>query len=105
MIAFHLLGDALSWYKYLFNNNLLTTWDEFTKALETRFGPSSYDNHQATLFKLFQTTTVTAYQTEFERLGNRITGLPNDALLNCFLYGLQSNISQELAIIRPTLIT
>ncbi|KAL4587069.1 hypothetical protein LXL04_011719 [Taraxacum kok-saghyz] len=105
MTAFHLSGDALSWYKYLFNNNLLTTWDAFTRALETRFGPSTYDNHQAALFKLRQTTTVTAYQTEFERLSNCITGLPADALLNCFLSGLRTDISQELAILRPATIT
>lgn len=61
MVAFFLSGDALSWYKYLFNNNLLTTWDSVTYALETRFGPSTYDNHQASLFKLQQTTIVTAY--------------------------------------------
>lgn len=105
MVAFHLSSDALSWYKYMFNNNLLTTWDAFTKALETRFGPSSYDNHQATLFKLRLTTTVIAYQTEFERLSNCIVRLPNDALFNCFLSGLRSDIFQELAIIHPTTIT
>ncbi|KAL4570350.1 hypothetical protein LXL04_026002 [Taraxacum kok-saghyz] len=104
MTTFYLSGDALSWYKYIFNNDLLTTWDAFTKALETRFGPSSYDNHPA-LFKLRQTTTVTAYLTEFERLSNCITGLPPDALLNCFLSGLRTDISQELAVIRPTTIT
>ncbi|GJS06497.1 transposon ty3-G gag-pol polyprotein [Tanacetum coccineum] len=82
MIAFHLTGDALSWYKYVFNNRLLTTWEAFTRALETRFGPSTYDNHHAALFKLQQTSTVTAYQTEFERLSNCVVGLPPEALLN-----------------------
>ncbi|GKD51600.1 hypothetical protein Tco_1280576, partial [Tanacetum coccineum] len=53
-----------------------------TRALETRFGPSTYDNHQAALFKLQQTSTVTAYQTEFERLSNCVIGLPPEALLN-----------------------
>ncbi|GJS84533.1 ty3-gypsy retrotransposon protein [Tanacetum coccineum] len=105
MIAFHLSGDALSWYKYLFNNRLLTTWEAFTRDLETRFGPSSYDNHQAALFKLRQTTTVSAYQTEFERLSNCVIGLPPEALLNCFISGLRLDIQQELAILRPYTIT
>nr|GEU57948.1 zinc finger A20 and AN1 domain-containing stress-associated protein 8-like [Tanacetum cinerariifolium] len=39
-VAFYLSGDALSWHKYLYNNNLLTTWEAFTRAIETRFGPS-----------------------------------------------------------------
>nr|GEZ09685.1 putative reverse transcriptase domain-containing protein [Tanacetum cinerariifolium] len=60
MVAFYLSGDALCWHKYLYNNNLLTTWEAFTRALETRFGPSSYDNYQAALFKLKQTSTCGA---------------------------------------------
>ncbi|GJW78363.1 retrotransposon gag protein [Tanacetum coccineum] len=94
MIAFHLTGDALSWYKYLFNNRLLTTWEAFTHALETRFGPSTYDNHQATLFNLQQTSTVTAYQTKFKRLSNFVVGLPPEALLNCFILGLRQDIQE-----------
>ncbi|GJX65230.1 retrotransposon gag protein [Tanacetum coccineum] len=105
MISFHLFGDALSWYKYLYNNRLLTTWESFTRDLETRFGPSSYDNNQAALFKLRQTTTVSAYQTEFERLSNYVIGLPPEALLNCFISGLCLDIQQELAILRPYTIT
>lgn len=74
-VAFSLSGDALSWYKYLKKNHLLTTWEAFTRQLELRFGPSSYYNHQAALFKLRQTTTVVAYVTEFERLSNCIVGV------------------------------
>nr|GEV01627.1 hypothetical protein [Tanacetum cinerariifolium] len=79
--------------------------EAFTRALETRFGPSSYDNHQAALFKLKQTSTVTAYQTEFERLCNCVVGLPPEALLNCFISGLRQDIQQELSILRPHTIT
>ncbi|GKC12793.1 transposon ty3-G gag-pol polyprotein [Tanacetum coccineum] len=105
MVAFHLTGDTLSWYKYLFNNRLLTTWEVFTRALETCFGPSTYDNQQAALFKLQQTSTVTAYQTEFKRLSNCVVGLPPEALQNCFVSGLRHDIQQELAILRPHTIT
>ncbi|KAD4584729.1 hypothetical protein E3N88_22330 [Mikania micrantha] len=100
--SFSMFGDALSWYKYLHNNRMLTTWDAFTRLLETLFGPSSYDNHQATLFKLRQSSTVTTYITEFERISNCVVGLPPDALLNCFLSGLCKDIQQELAILKPT---
>ncbi|KAJ0857239.1 putative nucleotidyltransferase, Ribonuclease H [Helianthus annuus] len=99
--SFSMSGEALSWYIYLHNNKLLTTWDEFTRMLEIRFGPSSYENHQAALFKLCQTSTVTAYITEFERLSNCVVGLPPDALLNCFLSGLRKDIQKELAIHKP----
>nr|GEV19578.1 Ty3/gypsy retrotransposon protein [Tanacetum cinerariifolium] len=94
--------DALSWYKHLANNNLLGTWAKFSRALELRFGPSTYENHQATLFKLKQTSTVPAYQTEFERISNCVTGLLPEALLNCFLSGLLADIQNAIAIHHPT---
>ncbi|KAJ9537912.1 hypothetical protein OSB04_030645 [Centaurea solstitialis] len=46
-----------------------------------------------------------AYQTEFERLGNCVVGLPADALLNCFISGLRKDIQEELAIQKPQTIT
>ncbi|KAI5410411.1 hypothetical protein KIW84_055788 [Lathyrus oleraceus] len=57
-------------------SQLLTDWGSFTKALELRFGPSTYDNHQAELFKLTQDGFVVDYQTKFEQLGNQVVGLP-----------------------------
>ncbi|XP_022032819.1 uncharacterized protein LOC110933927 [Helianthus annuus] len=102
LTQFYFTGEALSWYKYLDNNDLLGSWPEFSRELELRFGPSSYANHQAALFKLTQSTTVTAYQTEFERLCNFVVGLPKDALLNCFISGLTPEIQSELAIYKPT---
>nr|GEZ58679.1 hypothetical protein [Tanacetum cinerariifolium] len=98
-------SNPLDWYKYLFNNRLLTTWEAFTRAFEIRFGPLTYDNHQAALFKLQHTFSVTAYQTQFERLSNCVVGLPPEALLNCFVSGLREDIQQELAILRPHTIT
>lgn len=85
-------GNALSWYKYLANNQILATWPEFSQALELRFDPSDYENHQASLFKLKQVTNVAAYQAAFEKLCNRVTGLSNEVLLNCYLYGLTQDI-------------
>ncbi|KAJ0521736.1 putative retrotransposon gag domain-containing protein [Helianthus annuus] len=101
LAVFYFTDDALSWYKYLSNNRLLGTWPEFSRALELRFGPSSYENHQATLFKLQQKTTVAMYQTEFERLANRVIGLSPETLKNCFISGLKPDIQSELAIHHP----
>ncbi|XP_035836073.1 uncharacterized protein LOC118484192 [Helianthus annuus] len=102
LTAFHFIGDALAWYQHLANNHLLGTWPEFVREVELRFGPSAYENHEASLFKLRQTTTVSAYQTEFERLSNRITGLSQQTLKNCFVSGLKPDIQAELAVHKPT---
>nr|GMC93870.1 Transposon Ty3-I Gag-Pol polyprotein [Ipomoea batatas] len=66
-----------------------------------RFGPSSYVNHRAALFKLTQKTTVAAYQSEFETVSNRVFDLHQDALLDCFISGLKPMIQHELAVLRP----
>jgi hypothetical protein len=89
---FSFTGEVLSWYKYLHNNALLGTWQQFSRALELCFGPSDYENHQMTLFKLKKTTSVTVYQAEFEKLCNYVTGLPSEALLNCYLSSLKHDI-------------
>lgn len=102
LTVFHFIGDALSWYQNLSNNGLLGSWTAFKREVELRFGPSSFENHQATLFKLRQTSTVTEYQTEFERVSNRVTGLSQEALRNCYISGLRSDIQNELALHRPT---
>jgi len=101
MVAFHMKGEALSWFKWMHHNNLLTDWHSFTRALELRFGPSSYTNHQAELFKLQQHGSVSEYQTHFEKLSNCVIGLSSDTILNCFISGLQPEIRRELTILHP----
>ena len=75
---------------------------DFTFALERRFGPSSYENHQVAFFNLHQTSYVMEYQAQFERLSNHVVGLNPDALLNCFLSGLRTDIYRELTVLRST---
>ncbi|KAL4582832.1 hypothetical protein LXL04_007393 [Taraxacum kok-saghyz] len=102
LAVFYFTGEALSWYKHLATNNLLGDWQSFTRSLQLRFGPSSYENHQAALFKLRQTGSVTTYQAEFEKISNLVDGLPAAALRDCFISGLGSDIQAELALHRPT---
>nr|GLL27157.1 uncharacterized protein LOC107175359 [Ipomoea trifida] len=67
-----------------------------------RFGPSSYVNHRAALFKLTQKTTVAAYQYEFETISNRVSDLHPDALwIALIISGLKPMIQHELAVLRP----
>lgn len=42
MAVFYMKGEALSWYKWMYHNHQLVDWHSFTRALELRFGPSSY---------------------------------------------------------------
>ncbi|GKB38249.1 retrotransposon gag protein [Tanacetum coccineum] len=99
--SFYMTGDALQWYSWMHCTSQLSTWDKFASDLELRFGPSSFVNHEASLYKLKQTTTVTAYLTEFEALSNRVQGLSTANLLNCFLSGLREDIRRELFLLKP----
>jgi hypothetical protein len=94
-------GDALSWFKWMHQNNQLLDWGSFTKALELRFVPSTYANHQEELFKLRQMGIVSEYQVQFEKLGNRVFGLSPEAILNCFISDLSPDIRNEIAIQKP----
>lgn len=98
-------GDALAWYQWLYNSGLLTSWEEFKHALETCFRPSSFENHHQALFKLQQKSTVSDYQKEFERLCNRVIGLPATAILDCFISGLKPEIQHDMAILQPASIS
>jgi len=45
MSSFYMKGDALSWSKWMYQNQQLFDLISFTKALELHFGPSTYANH------------------------------------------------------------
>jgi hypothetical protein len=53
-------------------------------------------------FKLNQTGTVAEYYLQFTSLANRVYGLSNDALIDCFVSGLNADIRREVLIHTPT---
>ena len=77
-------------------------WEEFTKALCIRFGPSDYEDFDEALAKLQQTGTVREYQTQFERLVARIRQWPQQALVGSYVGGLKEEIHVEVKLFRPT---
>ncbi|RVW85308.1 hypothetical protein CK203_045592 [Vitis vinifera] len=76
LASFHLEGIALQWHRWLTKFRGPLTWDEFTKAVQLRFGPTDYEDPSEALTRLKQTTTVVAYQEAFEKLSHRVDGLP-----------------------------
>lgn len=85
----------------MFRNGFITSWSGFLQALESIFAPSYYDDPKGTLFKLTQRSTVNEYLTEFERLANRVIGLPHPFLLSCFISGLTPDIRREVLARQP----
>nr|DAD41876.1 TPA_asm: hypothetical protein HUJ06_016199 [Nelumbo nucifera] len=103
--TFFMTRQALSWFQLMHHNQQLSTWANLTTTIEERFGPSSFVNHEAALFKLTQTSSVTDYQSCFETICNRIDDLSPQTILNCFISGLKSEIQRELAVVKPTTIS
>ena len=101
IVSFHLEGRASAWYQWMKANNLLTTWTEFLANLKQRFGASQYEDYQGALSKLAQTTTVTEFQTAFEDLMNKVTGISEQLLISFFITGLRPHIRREMLLTRP----
>jgi len=55
---FSMEGVVLSWFQWMHDNNLISTWQDFLHVLEVHFTPSHYEDPKGALFKLFQTSTV-----------------------------------------------
>jgi hypothetical protein len=103
--SFYMEGEALSWYQWMHSNGSLHSWAAFLHALELCFAPSQFDDPKGALFKLCQTTTVNDYQKSFEALANRITGLPPQFYLSCFISGLKVDIRREVLAFQPVSLT
>jgi hypothetical protein len=99
--SFYMDGPALSWYQYMFKNDLIQDWFGLLQAIESRFAPSYYEDPSQALFKLSQHGPLNQYLTEFERIANRIVGLPPPFLLSCFISGLSPEIRREVQALQP----
>ncbi|XP_050902350.1 uncharacterized protein LOC127112789 [Lathyrus oleraceus] len=82
----HLEQEVVSWFQMVTRSQPFQSWHDFTRALELDFGPSIYDCIRASLFKLQQTKSANDYYLEFTALSNRVYGLSNDALIDCFKF-------------------
>ncbi|GKD31965.1 hypothetical protein Tco_1242743 [Tanacetum coccineum] len=68
-----------------------------------RFGrPCKYEDPQGALSKLLQTGMVAQYQSEFEKLMNRVTDIPENLLISFYVSGLKPNLQRELLVAKPT---
>jgi len=68
-------GRAASWFQWAMRNHLLPSWPVFLEVVRHRFGPTSYKDVEGDLSKLSQTRYVAGFQTQFEDLMNKVTGI------------------------------
>jgi hypothetical protein len=97
----HLDKDVVPWFQMIKRSHPFHSWQDFTRALEMEFGPSAYECPRATLFKLTQTNSVREYYKEFTALANRVYGLSTEAILDCFISGLNVEIRRDVLALSP----
>lgn len=98
LVALHFDGAASSWFQWLETNYQVRSWHEFTFQIHIRFGPSPFDDPNTQLSKLSQTGSIAEYEARFQRISNKIPGLPESFLKRCYIGGLRWDIQREEVI-------
>nr|GMD47364.1 Retrovirus-related Pol polyprotein from transposon 17.6 [Ipomoea batatas] len=106
--AYHLEGKANQWWQWVLRTytreNREITWSLFEEELWARFGPPEGTDFNEALKKLQQTGSLHDYHEEFERLGNRVHGWSEEALLGVYMGGLKSELADVVRMFRPKIL-
>jgi hypothetical protein len=105
LASFHLEGEANQWWQWLHRaykeEGRTVTWEIFEEELWARFGPTKCEDFDEALSKIRQVGSLRDYQKEFERLGNRVHGWTQKALVGTFMSGLKVEISDAIRMFKP----
>ncbi|XP_041011265.1 uncharacterized protein LOC121255036 [Juglans microcarpa x Juglans regia] len=97
LASYHLEGEANQWWQWirrtLREEGRALSWANFEDELWARFGPSKCEDFDEALSRIRQVGSLRNYQREFERLGNRVHGWTQRALVGTFMGGLKMDIS------------
>jgi len=69
-----------------------------------RFGPTDCEDFDEALSKVEQVGSLRDYQKEFERLGNRVQGWTQKALVGTFMGGLKPELAEDIRMFKPKLL-
>ncbi|KAJ8765745.1 hypothetical protein K2173_014867 [Erythroxylum novogranatense] len=105
LASYHLQGEANQWWRWLQRTyqeeGKDVSWDIFVEELWSRFGPTDCEDFDESLSKIRQTGPLREYQREFERLGNKVKGWTQKALVGTFMGGLKTEISDGIRMFKP----
>ena len=105
MASFHLEGEANQWWQWLrwayHEEGKVVTWGILVEELWSRFSPTDCEDFDEALSKIEQKGSLRDYQKEFERLGNKVSGWTQKALVGTFMGGLESEIAEGIRMFKP----
>ncbi|VFQ82654.1 unnamed protein product [Cuscuta campestris] len=101
LVAMLIDYPASDWFRYYQTNTCGTSWEAFLIAVRQRFDLDYYENYIGSLSKLQQSTTVLDYQTAFESILNKISGVPEQTLIAMYVSGLRQPVQREVNLRNP----
>nr|GEW16408.1 hypothetical protein VITISV_041623 [Tanacetum cinerariifolium] len=105
MASYHMVGEANQWWQWLCRaygeEEKEVTWEIFEQELWARFGPIENEDFDEALSKTKQTGSLRDFQQKFRRLGNRVQGWTQKALVGTFMGGLKSEIADGIRMFKP----
>lgn len=105
LASFHLEGKANQWWQWLHRTckegQQEVTWESFCEELWAWFGPTDCEDFNETLSNIRHLGSFREYQYEFEKLGNRVQGWSQKALVRTFMGGLKLEIAEEIRMFKP----
>ena len=105
LATFHLESEANQWWQWLRRaykeEGKEVTWEVFVQELWARFGPIDCQDFDEALSKIKQSGSLRDYQKEFKKLGNRVQGWTQKALVGTFIGGLKSEIAEGIRMFKP----
>ncbi|GJX28051.1 ty3-gypsy retrotransposon protein, partial [Tanacetum coccineum] len=102
VVGFNLEGAVAEWFRWMSQNKLIMSWEGFLESVRNRFGLCKYEDPQRSLSKLLQTGTMVQYQSEFEKLMNRVIDISENLLISSYISGLKPTLQHELLVTKPT---
>ncbi|RVW93094.1 Retrovirus-related Pol polyprotein from transposon 17.6 [Vitis vinifera] len=105
LASFHLEGEANQWWQWLRRSyseeGKEVAWADFEEELWARFGPTECEDFDEALSRVKQMSSLRDYQREFEKLGNRVQGWTQKALVGTFMGSLKSEIADDIRMFKP----
>ena len=101
LAMYHLEGEAQLWYQILKEEEGEVTWLTLKEGLNSRYGPTEFDDFFGDLTRLKQVGSVREYQSQFEKLLSRVGKLNQSQQVACFIGGLKEGVRIDVHAMKP----
>ena len=101
LATYHLEGEAQLWYEILKEEKGEVTWLTLKEGLNSRYGPTEFDDFFGDLTRLKQVGSVREYQSQFGKLLSRVGKLNQSQQVACFIGGLKEGVRIDVQAMKP----